>query len=243
MMPVADFYLSKYEVSVAEFEKFIKDSGYRTDAQKAGYGWNWSEDSSKWIKAPNMCWRNKPSGVEYLDSEKWYYPVTYISWNDAQAFCQWLSKKTGKSYRLPYEAEWEYAARGGRFPDNKIFSGPASNAELIEYTWFSENSQSTVRMRTKKKPNKLGLYHMSGNVSEFCQDLYDERRYVNLQKNYPDGIPPEVSHGPGPDLSLTCRVKRGGSWSNGSKACRVSYRAWCSEGFCAWDMGFRLSRD
>ena len=102
------FYLGKYEVTVGQFRRFVDDSGYQTEAEKDGKGgWGWNETANKFEQAPRYTWRE--AGFEQTD----LHPVVNVSWNDAVAFAEWLGKKEGKTYRLPTEAEWEYACRAG----------------------------------------------------------------------------------------------------------------------------------
>jgi len=102
------FYLGIHEVTIAQFRRFVDDTKYKTEAEKdelGGLGWN--EAEGKFKVDPKYTWRN--SGFKQEDS----HPVVNVSWNDAEAFCAWLSKKEGQAYRLPTEAEWEYACRAG----------------------------------------------------------------------------------------------------------------------------------
>ncbi len=138
------------------------------------------------------------------------YPAYYISWDEAQRFCEKLSAMTGKKYRLPTEAEWEYAARGGRHKDGTKYSG--SN-EISEVAWVARNSDGVTHPVGQKKPNGLGLYDMSGNVWEWCQDKYCADYYSDSPSQNPQG--PE-------DGSF--RVKRGGSWRYLANSGRVSRR-------------------
>ena len=133
-------------------------------------------------------------------------PVEMISWNDAQAFCQKLSQITGKTYRLPTKAEWEYACRAGT--TTRYYFGDNAN-QLGDYAWYSENSQHTTHPVGQKKPNAWGLYDMSGNVWEWCED--------NWHDSYA-GAPDDGSAWINDNDD--CRVMRGGSLCDYSVHCR-----------------------
>jgi formylglycine-generating enzyme required for sulfatase activity len=157
-------------------------------------------------------------------------PVEHVSWNDIQEFIKKLNQKTGKKYRLPTEAEWEYAARGGA--QSRGFKYAGSN-NIDEVAWYSSNSGSKTRPVGGKKPNELGLYDMSGNVWEWCED--------DWHGNY-NGAPtygrawidsPRGSH----------RVLRGGSWYYNAWFCRVSNRSRDFPDFWSSYDGFRLAQD
>jgi sulfatase modifying factor 1 len=126
-------------------------------------------------------------------------PVEQVSWNDIQGFLTKLNAITGKKYRLPTEAEWEYAARGGGKKEK--YAGTSSDVELGKYAWYSANSGGSVRPSGQKQPNSLGLYDMTGNVWEWCQDWYGEKYYDQSPRKNPTG-----------PQSGTRRVLRGGSW-------------------------------
>lgn len=153
------------------------------------------------------------------------YPMYYVSWEEAMAFCQELSSMTGRNYSLPTEAQWEYAARGGKKSGITKYSGGSS---LDAIAWYSGNSSSSTHPVKSKRANALGLYDMSGNVYEWCKDWYSNNYNINSTNN-PDG-PPSGSN----------RVLRGGSWSNYATYCRVSHRARNSSGYCGYDYGFRV---
>ena len=123
-------------------------------------------------------------------------PVEMVSWDDAQAFCQKLSKKSGKTVRLPTEAEWEYACRAGT--STKYYSGD-SEEDLKRVAWYEANSNDTTHPVGQKEPNKFGLYDMHGNVWQWCQDWYG------------DYTANEVADPQGPAQGAS-RVLRGGSW-------------------------------
>ena len=147
-------------------------------------------------------------------------PVEQVSWHDANAY----AKKVGK--RLPTEAEWEYAARGGNKSKGYIYSG--SN-DLNTVGWYKKNSSSKTHPVTQKQPNELGLYDMSGNVWEWCSDWYDEGYYRSSPKNDPQG-----------SNSGSRRVLRGGSWNPYDLNCRVANRRRLNPDYGRYHYGSRL---
>ena len=155
-------------------------------------------------------------------------PVECVSWDDAQKFIQKLNGMTGKKFGLPTEAQWEYAARGGKKSEGHKYSG---SDKIDEVAWYDGNSGGkTHPVKEKGKiANELGLYGMSGNVWEWCEDWYGEDYYSKSP----------VSNPKGPDID-THRVLRGGSWENSARGCRVSYRARNTPGRRSNLYGFRL---
>jgi formylglycine-generating enzyme required for sulfatase activity len=139
-------------------------------------------------------------------------PVEMVSWEDAQAFCQKLSQITGKTYRLPTEAEWEYACRGGT--TTRYYFGDDAN-QLGDYAWYDGNSQYKTHPVGQKKPNAWGLYDMSGNVWEWCED--------NWHDNY-ENAPSDGSAWLTNDNNSHIIIIRGGSWGDNPRACRSAYR-------------------
>ena len=137
-------------------------------------------------------------------------PVERVSWNDTQEYIQKLSEKTGRKYRLPTEAEWEYAARGGNQSKGCLFSG--SN-DINDVAWNQDNSGSKTHPVGTKKANELGVFDMSGNVWEWCNDYYDENYYKNSPTTNPQGA-----------AKSDYRSVRGGSWNVNYNYCRVSIR-------------------
>jgi len=138
-------------------------------------------------------------------------PVEQVSWNDIQEFITKLNAKTGKKYRLPTEAEWEYAARSGGKKEK--YAGTSSDVELGKYAWYSANSGGRIHPTGQKQPNGLGLYDMTGNAWEWCQDWYGEKYYSQSSRKNP----------PGP-ASGTRRVLRGGAWIFEPASIRASTR-------------------
>jgi sulfatase modifying factor 1 len=140
------YYLGIHEVRVRDFRAFVDDAGYKTEAEKAG---------------DKNTWKNP----EITQAED--HPVVRVSWNDAQGFCAWLTKKEGEKYRLPTEAEWEYACRAGT--KTRFHNGDDDDAGLKEVANVGYYTTTPVG---QFKPNAFGLYDMHGNVYEWCQDLY-----------------------------------------------------------------------
>ena len=137
------------------------------------------------------------------------YPMYYISWDDCQEFIRKLNSMTGQKFRLPTEAEWEYAARGGNKSKGYKYSG--SN-NIDDVAWYKNNSSSSTHDVKTQQPNELGIYDMSGNVFEWCNDWYGS--YSSSAQTNPTG----PSKG-------SLRVLRGGSWCNDAWSCRVSNRS------------------
>ncbi|AOC52584.1 serine/threonine kinase [Microcystis aeruginosa NIES-2481] len=154
---------------------------------------------------------NNPSRFKNWFRNNPQNPVEMVSWDDAQAFCQKLSQITGKTYRLPTEAEWEYACRGGT--TTRFYFGDDAN-QLEDYAWYDGNSQQTTHPVGKKKPNAWGLHDMSGNVLEWCED--------NWHDNY-IGAPRDGSAWLIRDNDY--QIARGGSWFNHPNDCRSAFRS------------------
>ena len=138
-------------------------------------------------------------------------PAVCVSWNDTQAYTKWFSRKGGKSSRLPTEAEWEYAARSGG--KREKFAGTSNESGLGDYAWYSANSGDRTHSVGEKTPNGLGLYDMTGNAWEWCQDWYGEKYYAESPRDNPRG-----------PSSGQYRVLRGGSWGTSPESVRAAYR-------------------
>ena len=151
-------------------------------------------------------------------------PVERVSWDNCQKFISKLNRITGKTFRLPTEAEWEYAARGGNKSRGYQYSG---SSNLSDVAWYEDNSGNKTHNVGSKQANELGIYDMSGNVHEWCQDWYD--KYSNSSKVNPTGA-----------NSGSYRVSRGGGWAGYAWDCRSSYRNYCSPGSRYNHLGLRL---
>lgn len=200
------FQMGVYEVTLGQFKQFIAGAG-RDDLLTDAFIKNNSHGDSA--------------------------AVTTVSWDDAQAFIRWLNQhEGGNGYRLPTEAEWEYAARAGT---TTRFSWGNSERQAGDYAWYDKNTYDVGRKYAhavgQKRPNPWGLYDMHGNVSEWVQDRYGENYYRNSPANDPKG--------PG---SGRFRVLRGGSWGNLARNLRSAARVNNSPGARRHFLGFRLVR-
>lgn len=184
------YYISSTEVTNQLYRSFVNATKHETDAERTG---GFGMTGGSWGKSSDYSWKNL-GDLPVRDQA----PAVNISWNDAAAFCNWLSKKTGEVYRLPTEAEWEYACRAGS--QTAWFFGPQSD-EMVSYAWFLNNSEGRVYPTKQKRPNAYGLYDMYGNEWEWCQDFYGENYYTQSPPENPTG-PPEGSE----------RVQRGGGF-------------------------------
>jgi len=230
---VDDFFMGRYEVTVGQWREFIRSSSYRTEAER---------DVQK-----DGCWSLKNGDRGYHDgiywdnvgfSQKENQPVACVSYNDVDKFIHWLRKKSGKQYRLPTEAEWEYAARGGtttvRFwGDGEWaaceYANVADKAHGWKLNFPCDDGYKYSSPVGSFKANDFGLYDMLGNVWEWTGDWYGGKYYANSPRNN--------SQGP---ASGSNRVDRGGGWNNRPAYVRSASR----DGNYPWKrysvMGFRL---
>jgi len=240
---LSDFSLSKYPITVAQFAQFVQNTNYKTEAEQNTGSIILS--INEWEYSNGVNWRCDVKGNIHQQTD-YDHPVIHINWNDANAYCQWISKKTTKNYRLPTEAEWEFAARGGNQSQGFEYSG--SN-NLNEVAWYHENSgdikiigsynyeegyKNNCRTHAvgTKKGNELGLYDMSGNVLEWCKDFYSD--YNNESKINPI-IAPKGNY----SRNSYC-VVRGGDWHSHPLDCRSINRYCLMLWRCSFDIGFRI---
>jgi sulfatase modifying factor 1 len=227
------FYMSATEVTVGQFREFVKSTRYKTEAEKGDGGMIWSKEEFRWSPEKKMAWDTLPWRIEENQ------PVVFVSWNDAQAFCRWLSRKEKQTYRLPTEAEWEMACRGGaawvRFPWGNRLPGDRDtnfgdgNPKLPESLTTVNDGYEFVSPVASYPPNALGLYDMAGNVMEWVQDNYG--------RNYYDGSPLEDPQGP--EIG-TSKVNKGGNWFASPVDGRCAFRGFSGPEMSFWNLGFRV---
>jgi formylglycine-generating enzyme required for sulfatase activity len=238
------FYLGTYEVTKGQFAQFVDATDYKTEAEQDGTGgWGYSEDGTGDDKGqpfkqdPRFTWRD--CGFRQSDQD----PVVNVSWNDAVEFCVWLSRYEGKNYRLPTEAEWEYACRAGttrRFnhsdePEELVRAGNVwDSTASAKWPWrtatHGEDGYVFTAPVGQFQANEFGLYDMHGNVWEWCADWYGKDSYANSPRNDPAG--PTI----GSD-----RVRRGGSWYDDAWNHRAAYRGRYPPWIRSHYLGFRVA--
>ena len=243
-----DYYIGKYEVTVLQFKQFVIDRSYDEFAKYGVYHKLPSEPDTVW-------WQGHPDAEIYWKGQvgKWWgynnsFPMFHVSWYSAVAYCNWLSEKEGldkcysintdggvdcdfskKGYRLPTEAEWEYAAKGGNKSKAYRFSG--SN-NFNEVAWVDDNTLlSGPKAVGTKKANELGIFDMSGNVWEWCTDYYSPYFYKNSPTENPVNL-----------KSTGYRVIRGGSWHYRVGYATTTTRDGPKPGFTNFNYGFRVVR-
>ena len=239
------FLLAATEVTIAQFREFVSATGYRTDAEVLGTG-NSAVPTEAAPKDRNeFTWRS-PGFVQQENAA-----VSQVSWNDAVAFCNWLSRREdltpcyiqdpdagwklqpeNDGYRLPYESQWEYACRAGTTGQ---YSFGDEYQLLSKYDWYGRIGKNETRTVGTKLPNAFGLYNMHGNVGEWCQDFYDPNFYQTSNRDNPTG--------PAKPLApKRRRVIRGGDWWTTAVRCRSAFRGYGDQVTRSDDLGFRLAR-
>jgi formylglycine-generating enzyme len=237
------FYMGKYEVTVGDFKKFVQDTGYKTEAETDGQGgWGFDPKTGQCDgRYVQFNWRNP--GFPQTDD----HPVVNVTWRDAVEFCKWLSSKEQKTYRLPTEAEWEYACRAqtttrynyGDDPDeldtvaNVLDAkGRTTFPHVQELNFLRGDKPKFTLPVGGKKANQFGLYDMHGNVWEWCSDWHGEDYYSKSPIDDPTG--PETGGR---------RVRRGGAWNSFPLWARASFRNWNTPQSRCVNLGFRAVVD
>jgi formylglycine-generating enzyme required for sulfatase activity len=237
------FALGRSEISVAQFREFVRASGYVPDSQRLGGASVYDGRSGVMRDDRHATWQDNYAGHPAGDTD----PVVNVSWNDAHAYVQWLSSRTGKRYRLPSEAEFEYAERGGT--DTRYWWGngtPSSKVENLTgggdrsdrgrrwtnaFTGYRDGYWGSAPIQSFS-PNPFGLYDISGNLSEWVADCW----HVNYTRAAADG---SAWVNPG----CAQRVVRGGSWGSSPEQVRSAYRLGADASTRSGRVGFRVARE
>ena len=241
---LSSFYMGETEVTHRQYLKFLNDAGVYASGELM---WNGSEVID--MDASDVAFSHNGAKFSFAASDKAKYidcPVIMVTWYGAVEYSNWLSEQDGltkaysingtsvtwnqsaNGYRLPTEAEWEYAARGGAQSEGYKYAG-SNNVHLAGWSWH--NSQGETKQVQHMYANELDLYDMSGNVWEWCWDWYDKDYYSSSPASNPTG-----------PSSGQYRAVRGGSWGDFSDSLRLTYRGGAGPGYGFNDIGFRLVR-
>jgi sulfatase modifying factor 1 len=214
------FYIGKYPITIEQFQSFVDQTGYKTEAERGtsgGFGWNGQD----LVQSPEFNWRNPG----YPSSKS--HPVTIITLEDAQAFCKWISSKSKIKVQLPTESQWEFACRAGG--QERTYAGD-TDENIDEIAWTKVNSLGAQAVGGKR-PNSLGIFDMCGNVSEWCLDIYG--RYPATDQTDPVATKPDAGEKPR-------NVLRGGSWNRDRRRARSAARFRSDARSRNADIGFRV---
>ena len=229
-MEVLIYTPSMVKIEEGSFEMGSNDPNYYADERPAhtvllrGYAIGKYEITQGQWKA---VMGNFPDGFTYDNCDD--CPMNFVSWNDIQAFLTKLNQKTGKKYRLPTEAEWEYAAKGGKVKSSYLYSG--GNA-IDKIAWYADNSTGKIKSVGKKSPNELGLFDLTGNVQEWCEDFYSETYYKSSPSKNPVNTKASDTH-----------VVRGSSAQDSAEDSRLTFRISENASAKSEKIGFRVAID
>jgi formylglycine-generating enzyme required for sulfatase activity len=225
LVTLDSFEMGKYEVTNEQFCVFL--NSYGSNQVKDG------EYKGKTIIAEHE-WGVRQNGKQWQAQQGYAcHSVIHVSWHGANAYTQWLSTQTGEDYRLPTEAEWEYAARGGNKSRGYKYAGTTNN--LDAYAWYGANSGGETHPVGQKSPNELELYDMSGNVWEWCNDWYHTDYYIISPQTNPKGVNSSSSE---------ARIVRGGGWTVSAHLNCTSFRDSCNpeQLISVFGFGFRIAK-
>lgn len=231
------YLIGTYHVTVGEFKAFVDETGHRTVAETQGWGWTYDEGKKHWVKKSGASWKNP--GFEVWPDQ----PVTMVCYSDAEAFCAWLSRKENRKYHLPTEAQWEYAARGGKegerfpwgngYPDGKKLNMADWRAPVPWGDRTMDDGYAKVSPVGSYEPNGFGLYDMVGNLWQLCYDYYDAKNYEQVKS--------QVTTDPAGPRTGKEIVVRGGNWAFGAGIARNAFRSGIDPHMAADVCGFRVA--
>lgn len=231
------FYMGVHEVTVGQYRQFTRATNHRTEAEASGLGSHRLFPEGQWRYDPPTIWQSP--GFVQTDT----HPVVCVNWNDAMAFCEWLTQKEQRKYRLPTEAEWEYCCRGGtktryccgddegRLKEVANVADQSKRAVFPFAFWacpWNDGHPCTAPVG-KFKPNAFGLFDLHGNVHEWCEDWYEAGYFLNSPKRDPAG--PAFGNE---------RVLRGGAWTDGMNTTRSAWRNGNPPHHRGQSIGFRV---
>jgi formylglycine-generating enzyme required for sulfatase activity len=220
---VEDFWISKYEVTNKEFLEFANSQ------IKNIVPGDWTKWFSYYNQFKDFVKIEHNDGLFSVPDEILLHPVQNVSMEGAKIFINWKSNKDGINYRLPTEAEWEYAAKGGKKSKNYIFAG---GNDLDDVSWYRSNSNKSSQDVGKKKPNELGLFDMTGNMAEWCSDKYSDY--------YKEGEYKKSIHFDKDGYEYTTYTHRGGDYNDSGEYLRYTFRYGFGNGM-TYHVGFRLA--
>lgn len=232
---VEPFWIDRDEVTVGEFDAFVRATGYKTEAERFGWSGVFNVETAEWGKVDGANWRHPEGPASNANPQE---PVTQVSWNDAVEYAQWAVK------RLPTEAEWEFAARGGLGRQPYAWGSELRPEGRVVANWWQGHfpTRNTVEDGFVRRapvgtfpPNGYGLRDVAGNVWEWCADWFSEEYYANAPRRNPRG-----------PSSGSERVMRGGSWMCSENYCsryRVAARSHATPDTGLNNLGFRCARD
>lgn len=204
---LSSFYIGKYEVTVKQYKEYCAETSARMPRKPSSEWYEHHDLAKRWV------WKSTN-------------PITHVNWEDAKGYCKWLSKKTGKNYDLPTEAQWEFAAGGGIKSKHYEYSG---SDNVNEVAWYDETTYERGPMEVGRlKHNELGIYDMSGNAAEWCNDFY--------RRNYKKG---KQANPKGPKKGKY-RVIRGGGWYYVHQRATITSRDGPYPNYSDYNYGFRV---
>lgn len=218
---IPDFEIGTFEVTVEQFQAFVNSTAYVTELERMSGAHLVLDQMQGLHKKEGLNWRYGPDGSIVQDKQQ---PVVFVSWNDAMAFAKWMTTTYEGTWRLPTEAEWEFAAQGG-------IRARFSETDSLHLKNIPKYEQLNKIGSREFMPNEIGIMHMHGSLSEWCLDWYD--------KNYYRQSPLHTPMGPS---AGKMKVLRGGSWINTENKQAVTLRKKTAPNLCSFSDGFRVVR-